>query len=145
MTKEAGLELKKARIAAKLPVFVVAQRCFTSERTVARWEDGESEPSPDDVDRYAEAVGDAALWDRWMRMTFDSYGKRFPEAGENRALTLAILGSRFEIEDVLALQGRVERDAMDGKIDDPELKARYHKEVLEAFTALKNVLERLGD
>ena len=143
MTKEAGLELKKARIAAKLPVFVVAQRCFTSERTVARWEDGESEPSPDDVDRYAEAVGDTALWDRWMRMTYDSYGKRYPEAGENRALTMAILGSRFELEDVLALQGRVERDAMDGKIDDAELKARYRKEVLDAFTALKNVLERL--
>lgn len=143
MTKEAGLELKKARIAAKLPVYAIAQRCFTSERTVSRWEDGEVEPSPDDVDRYAEAVGDPALWDRWMRMTFDSYGRRFPEAGVNRELPLAIMGSRCEMEDVLALQGKVERDAMDGRIDDPELKARYRKEVLEAFAALKNVLERL--
>ena len=143
MTKEAGMELKRARIAAKLPVFVVAQRCFTSERTVARWEDGESEPSPDDVDRYAEAVGDTALWDKWMRMTYDSYGKRYPEAGENRALTMAILNSRFEIDDVLALQSRVERDAMDGKIDDPVLKAQYRKEVTDLFTACKNVLERL--
>ena len=143
MTKEAGLELKKARIAAKMPVYVLAQRCFTSERTVARWEDGEVEPSPDDVDRYAEAVGDKALWDRWMRMTYDSYGRRYPEGAANMALAMAILNSRFQIQDVLDLQAKVERDAVDGRIDDPGLKERYKKEVTEAFTALKDVLEKL--
>ncbi len=142
MSKEAGLELKKARISAKLPVVAVAQRCYTSERTIARWEDGECD-SPDDVDRYAEAVGDPGLWDRWMRLTYDSYGRRFPEEGVNRELALAIVDSRHQMEDVLALTDKVERDAMDGRIDDPELRDRYRKEALEAFTALKNVLERL--
>ena len=142
MTKEAGLELKKARIAAKMPVFVIAQRCYTSERTVARWEDGEVEPSPDDVDRYAEAVGNTALWDRWMRMTFDSYVKRFPSA-QNYELTVAVMRCRYELQDVLDLQGKVERDVIDGKIDDPALKAEYLRQIDEAFDALRNVREKL--
>jgi hypothetical protein len=142
MTKEAGLELKKARIAAKLPVFAIAQ-VLHQRADRGALEEAEVEPSPDDVDRYAEAVGDPQLWDRWMRMSFDSYGKRFPDAGMNRELTLAIVGSGHEMEDVLALQGRVERAAMNGTLDDPRLKEEYRKEVLEAFTALKNVLERL--
>ena len=142
MTKEAGLELKKARIAAKLPVYAIAQRCFTSERTVARWEDGEVGPSPDDVDRYAEAVGDPLLWDRWMRMCFDSYGRRFPFGG-NHELPLAVMKSRHEMKDVMALQERVERDAIDGRIDDPALKAEYKQQVDELIDSLRNVRERL--
>jgi hypothetical protein len=48
------------------------------------------------------------------------------------------------MEDVMNLQGRAERDALDGAIDDPKLKADYAKEIKEAVAALTETLQRLG-
>ena len=54
-------------------------------------------------------------------------------------------GCIFEVmEDVIALQERAGRDALDGAIDDPKLKADYTKEIREAVAALSDTLQRLG-
>lgn len=144
MTREDGFELKKARISAKVTLMVVAERCFTSDRTVARWEDGEVAPSPDDLDRYSEAVGDPHLWHRMMRRLHDSYARHYPEKPVDNELPVSLLRSRYEMEDVLALHAEIERDSIDGKVDDPQLKERYRREANEAIDAIRNSLERLG-
>jgi hypothetical protein len=77
-----------------------------------------------------------------MRMTFDSYVKRFP-AAQNYELTVAVMRCRYEMQDVLDLQSGVERDVIDGKIDDPQLKLDYMQQIDEAIEALRNVRERL--
>lgn len=55
----------------------------------------------------------------------------------------AIMAIKYEMRDVLALQEQVERDSIDGRIDDPELRARYAKELKEASAAIASGLQRL--
>ncbi len=113
-----------------------------SESTLARWENGEIRPDPDDVDRLATAVGDLTLWHRWMLSTYDSYRRRYVESID-QSLSVSIARSKYEMEDVMNIQKPVERDALDGVIDDPRLKASYIKEVREAISALTDTLQRL--
>ena len=114
-----------------------------SESTIGRWENGEVQPEPDDVDRYASAVGDVMLWHRWMLSNYESYRKRYFDAVD-QSLPVSIARSRYEMEDVMRLHDRVERDALDGTINDIDLKNAYAKEIKEAIVALSDTLQRLG-
>jgi len=137
-----NIDLENARVRRKLPRWKLAGLLGVSESTLARWENGEIRPDPDDVDRFATAVGDPTLWHRWMISTYDSYRKRYVNAMD-QSLPVSIARSKYEMADVMALQERVERDALDGTIDDPKLKASYTKEIREAVAALTDTLQRL--
>jgi transcriptional regulator with XRE-family HTH domain len=137
------IDLENARLRQKMPRWKLAGTLGVSESTVARWESGEIRPDPDDVDRFAAAVSDPTLWHRWMISTYDSYRRRYVESVD-QSLPVSIARSKYEMADVMALQERVERDALDGAIDDPKLKADYAKEIREAVAALTDTLQRLG-
>lgn len=136
------IDLENARTRLKMPRWKLAGMLGVSESTLARWENGEIRPDPDDVDRLATAVGDLTLWHRWMLSTYDSYRRRYVESID-QSLSVSIARSKYEMEDVMNIQKPVERDALDGVIDDPRLKASYIKEVREAISALTDTLQRL--
>jgi transcriptional regulator with XRE-family HTH domain len=137
-----NIDLENARSRKKIPRWKLATMLGVSESTIARWENGEVQPEPDDVDRFASAVGDVMLWHRWMLNNYESYRKRYFEAVD-QSLPVSIARSRFEMEDVMRMHDRVERDALDGTIDDIQLKTAYTKEIKDAIAALCDTLQRL--
>jgi len=137
-----NIDLENARSRRKMPRWKLATLLGVSESTVARWENGEVQPEPDDVDRFANAVGDVMLWHRWMLSNYESYRKRYFDTVD-QSLPVSIARSRYEMEDVMRLHDRVERDALDGTIDDLHLKHAYTKEIKEAIVALSDTLQRL--
>ena len=142
MSECTNTDLENTRLRQKIPRWKLAWMLGVSESTIARWESGEIRPDPDDVDRFATAVSDPTLWHRWMLSTYDSYRRRYVNCVD-QSLSTSISRSKYEMEDVIALQGRAERDALDGKIDDPKLKAEYGKEIKEAIAALTDTLQLL--
>jgi len=137
-----NIDLEIARSRKKIPRWKLAAMLGVSESTIARWENGEVQPEPDDVDRFAAAVGDVMLWHRWMLSNYESYRKRYFDAAD-QSLPVSIARSRYEMEDVMRLHDRVERDALDGTIDDIHLKNTYAKEIKEAIAALSDTLQHL--
>jgi transcriptional regulator with XRE-family HTH domain len=135
-------ELKKAREAAHVTQWQAANACGVSEDLIKRWERGDSKPTPEDVDNLCELYGDPTIWHRWMCSNHDSYRKRYI-AVESYSLPAAIMRSRYEIQDVVKMQEAVERDAMTGRIDDPELRTKYRKELEEMVASARDVLDRL--
>jgi hypothetical protein len=77
-----------------------------------------------------------------MLNNYESYRKRYFEAVD-QSLPVSIARSRFEMEDVMRMHDRVERDALDGTIDDIQLKTAYTKEIKDAIAALCDTLQRL--
>lgn len=120
-----------------------AQAVGVSESTIARWESGEASPDPEDVDALEGIYKATGLWHRWMRSHYDSYRKRYPEEAANRDLSLAIVNIRHQMEDVRELQDAAERDAMDGRIDNPQTAARYTKELRELQASVSEALEKM--
>lgn len=144
MAMVTNVDLRKARDEKDLTREQLAALVHVSASTIENWERGISTPSPDDVDNIARALNHPTLWHDWMMSNFTSYARRYQEI-KPYALPSAIMSARHELGDVLALQDQVERDAIDGKIDDPQLKARYKKEVREAIPTLLRALQSLEE
>jgi transcriptional regulator with XRE-family HTH domain len=143
MAEFTNQELRLAREALKIPRWKLAADVNVSESTIERWETGETQPHPDEVDRVAAALGDPTIWHRWMLSNYDSYRKRYINGNNGLELPVALMSVRHELCDVLNLQDKIERDSVDGKIDDQRLKEAYTKEVKEALAALADSLQRL--
>ena len=143
MAECTGKDLQISRTRTKLTQWVVGNECGVSDSTIGRWERDEELPEPDDVDRFASAVGDPALWHRWMLSHYDSYRRRYINGSCDNTLPTLIARLRYETDDVLNLQASAHRDSLDGKIDDPMLKEQYTKEVKEMIAAATDVLQEL--
>ncbi len=137
------IDLKNAREAQKMQRWKLAAAVNVSESTIERWESGETMPQPDDIDRVAEALGDPSIWHRWMLSNYDSYRRRYIDSAANSGLPALMTRYRYETGDVMALHGNAERDALDGKIDDPQLKANLMKELREQIAAGTDLLQEL--
>ena len=144
MATVTNVDLRKARDEKDLTREQLAALVHVSASTIENWERGISTPGPDDVDSIARALNHPTLWHDWMMSNFTSYARRYQEITPY-ALPSAIMSARHELGDVLALQDQVERDAIDGKIDDPQLKARYKKETREAMSALLRAMQAMED
>lgn len=138
-----NLDLKNARMRRKLLPWQIGEQLGVSESTVRRWENGDVEPGPDDIDRFAEAVADPMLWYRWMRSHYDSFRKRSAELA-TMTMPNSIARSKYELEDILPLLEQLHRDALDGRIDNPQLKEKCIQEAKEAYAALGDMLQQLG-
>jgi transcriptional regulator with XRE-family HTH domain len=131
------LDLRKARESRKLTRWQLANKIGVSEDTVERWETGKQSPTPDDVGHVENALDARAelLWARWMYSNVESYRERNarPQVSE---LLAAVVSVKFELADVQNLEESLERDAIDGHIDDEELRAKAMKEIDEAQASL---------
>lgn len=135
-------ELKAAREAAGLYQHQVAYLMHVSEDTISRWERGEAQPSPDQVDELERIYKAPGLWYGWMRYQYKSFRDRYPEDPGNAALALSMVNAKYELADLAAKQEAAIRDALDGKIDNPRAFAEYLKEAKDAHAALGRLLAR---
>lgn len=137
MAEYTHLDLRKARETRKLTRWQLANLIGVSEDTLERWETGKQMPTPDDVGHIEDALDARCelLWARWMYSNVESYRTRNarPQVSE---LLAAVVSVKYELADVQALQDQLERDAIDGHIDDEDLRAKAMKEIDEAQTAL---------
>ncbi len=143
MAEFTNKDLKTARESRKMPRWKLGELMGVSESTIERWESGETQPQPDDVDNIGVALGDDTLWNRWMLSHYDSYRRRYINSNDSNNLLGTLASIKYEMQDVLALQERIERDSIDGKIDDTDLEAKYTKELKEASAAIASGLQRL--
>jgi len=145
MAEFTHLDLRKARETRKIPRWQLATRLGVSEDTLERWETGKQMPTPDDVGRIEDALGARAelFWARWMYSNCESYRERNP-APVISELLAAVVSVRYELADVQALHDQLARDAIDGKIDDPKLRAQAIKEISEARAALSRLQAQIG-
>ena len=103
-------------------------------------ERGDWIPEMADVDMMEEQLRDVGLFRRWARAQYPEIVKYFG-ASDGRELGLlgAVVNTKHQIDDVLKLQDRVERDAVDGQID-PTLRNSYRQELEEAREAIETAL-----
>lgn len=139
------LDLRKGREARKLTRWQLAARLGVSEDTLERWETGKTIPTPDDVSRIEHALNAEGemLWYRWMYSNIESFRERNPPPVVSELLA-AVVSVRYELADVQALHDSLARDAIDGRIDDPKLRAQALKEIGEARAALNRLQAQIG-
>lgn len=140
MSEPAHQILKDARKEAGLTQIQVAALLSVSVEQVKRMERGDWIPEMADVDMMEEQLRDVGLFRRWARAQYPEIVKYFG-ASDSRELRLlgAVVNTKHQIDDVLKLQDRVERDAVDGQID-PTLRNSYRQELEEAREAIETAL-----
>ena len=140
MSEPAHQILKDARKEAGLTQLQVAALLSVSVEQVKRMERGDWIPEMADVDMMEEQLRDVGLFRRWARAQYPEIVKYFG-ASDSRELGLlgAVVNTKHQIDDVLKLQDRVERDAVDGQID-PTLRNSYRQELEEAREAIETAL-----
>lgn len=131
-------DLLAARNAAKLSREEASHELGVSSSTVRDWEDEKirNNPGPDDVWNMEKLYNAPGLWRGWMQSHYDSYRENHPEETVDRSQLAAVVNVRHQLADVLAMSDGMERDAMDGRIDDEQLRRRYLHELEEAEAAL---------
>ena len=136
-------DLRKAREARNLSRWKLGELLGVSESTVERWETGETKPTPEDVDRLGEALSDSLMWHKWMLSNCESYRKRYIGC-EDLALLGSVVRNRYALNGVTEMQDAIERDVMDGRLDDKALGDRYTLAIRAAIAALGDTLARIG-
>lgn len=136
-------DLRKARDARNLSRRKLGELIGASESTVERWEKGESKPTPEDIDRLGEALSDPLMWHKWMLSNYESYRKRYIGC-DDLALLGSVVRNRYTLNGVVEIQEAIERDVMDGRLDDKALGDRYAQAIRAAIAALGDTLARIG-
>lgn len=137
-----NIDIKKRRELLKMTAASLAEMIGRDPTTIYNYESGKCDPDPDTMYQIAEAFGDLSIWYDWMRTKFSSYARLHPEI-EQQSLPGAMMSMFAEIGDLLDFQREAIRDAADGKIDDPQLKAKIEKEATEALGACQRFLNVL--
>lgn len=138
--------LKAARVKAGLTQLQVAAMLSVSVDQVKRMEYGTWIPEMSDVDLLEEQLHEPGLFRRWARAQFPEISKHFGASdGRDYGLLGAIVNTKHQMNDVLALHERVEQDALDGRIDDPILREKYERELQEARQAIDASLQKIKE
>lgn len=135
MLEKGGILLLKARNKAGLTREEVYRATHISESNLARWEKGETSPSLDNLYALALTYHDKTLWPAYLWLTEPSYREYHSLPSDARNMLAGVVSIGKELADVMSLQDRVERDMIDGKIDDPATMAEYIRQVREARDA----------
>lgn len=146
MSDTAQQILKAARVKAGLTQLQVAAMLSVSVDQVKRMEYGTWIPEMSDVDLLEEQLHEPGLFRRWARAQFPEISKHFGASdGRDYGLLGAIVNTKHQMNDVLALHERVEQDALDGRIDDPILREKYEQELQEARQAIDASLQKIKE
>lgn len=138
MQRVSKKDLLAARNHAGLSREEAGHELGVSSSTIRDWEDAGKtvKPGPDDVWNMERLYDAPGLWRGWMQSHYDSYRENHPEETVDRSQLAAVVNVRHQLADVLAMSDGMERDAMDGRIDDEQLRTRYLRELEEAEAAL---------
>lgn len=142
MSEKAGALLKNARKMAGMTRPQVYQVTAISESVLDRWERGETVPDLESLDKLELLYRRPGLWQECLMIYYPSFRRHFPQMIVLETLP-ALVNTRHQLQDVLALSDTMERDAMDGRIDNATLKAKYISECQEARAALTEAITRL--
>lgn len=146
MSDSAQQILKMARQSHHLTQLQVAAMLSVSVDQVKRMEYGTWVPEMSDVDLLEEQLHEPGLFRRWARAQFPEISKHFGASdGRDYGLLGAIVNTKHQMNDVLALHERVEQDALDGRIDDPILREKYERELQEARQAIDASLQKIKE
>lgn len=142
MSEKAGALLKNARKMAGMTRPQVYQVTAISESVLDRWERGETVPDLESLDKLELLYRRPGLWQECLMLYYPSFRRHFPQMIVLETLP-ALVNTRHQLQDVLALSDSMERDAMDGRIDNAAVKAKYISECQEARAALTEAITRL--
>lgn len=146
MADTAQAILKTARQSHHLTQLQVASMLSVSVDQIKRMEYGTWIPEMSDIDLLEEQLPEPGLFRRWARAQFPEITKYFGASDDHDyGLLGSIINTKHQITDVLDLQEKVERDALDGRIDDPILRERYEKELQEARQAIDASLQKINE
>lgn len=107
--------------------------------TVYKIESGKQKANPDVMYQICLALGDVSRWCAWMRTEYPaSYGRIHPGTVKHD-LSGAILSLYAEMGDLQEMQRELMRDAADGTIDSPEIRARLIKEIEELIKSAQQI------
>lgn len=138
--------LKEARMKAGFTQLQVASMLSVSVDQIKRMEYGTWIPEMSDVDILEERLPEPGLFRRWARAQFPEITKYFGASDDrDYGLLGAILNTKHQMTDVLALHEKVERDALDGRIDDLLLREKYESELQEARRAIDASLQKIKE
>ena len=122
MSEKAGALLKNARKMAGMTRPQVYQVTAISESVLDRWERGETVPDLESLDKLELLYRSPGLWQQCLMIYYPSFRRHYPQMVTLDTLP-ALVNNRHQLQDVLALNDAMERDSMDGRIDDQALKA----------------------
>lgn len=135
MLEKGGILLLNSRKKAGLTREEVYRATHISESNLARWESGETSPSMANLYSLALTYHDKALWPAYLWLTEPSYREYHSLPSDARNMLADVVNIGKQLADVMALQDKVERDMIDGSIDDPDTMAEYIKQVRESRDA----------
>lgn len=134
--------IREAREKGRKTQDQAANACGVSATTYKAWEYGDRRPTLNDVDRLGDFFGDCTLWHRWMLATEPTYAKRYTGA-ESLMLPISVMRVRHALADVYDYQEAVERDALDGKLDDQKLSTAYRDCLSAAIAKLAEAVQHM--
>lgn len=136
-------DLKTARESRKIKRWELANELGVSEDTIYRWESGSQRPDPDDIGNIERVLNMPGLWHKWMLSQYDSYREKYTKVPEVGHLTAEVVRMKHEVLDIIPLFDAIERDTLDGKIDDPKLWEAFRKECREAVASIQQLLDKI--
>lgn len=125
MSGNAGDILRTARKAAGMSQTQVYIATRISESNLQRWEAGDSKPNLEDLYKLELLYHEPGLWSRYLLATSPAYAAHHPAAPVIRDNLAQVVGIGKQAEDMRDLQDTVERDLVDGKIDDKQSWTEY--------------------
>lgn len=139
--------LLKARNDAHMTRQEAGNALFVSPDVIKRWEDTGCKVMPTslDVSRMETLYSSPNLWHRWMKATDEVYRDHYPYDIPDYPLLMAIVNARHQQTDLIGLYDLMERDAIDGHVDNRQLLAASLQEAMEAREALDEMIARLKD
>lgn len=144
MSGHGGALLRAARKAAGMSQTQVYVATRISESNLQRWEAGDSKPSMEDLYKLELLYHSPGLWSRYLRATSAAYAAHHPAAGAVQGKLAQVVRAGMQADDMQGMQGRVERDLLDGEIDDPQSWQEYMRQVREVHTATGALMEEDG-
>lgn len=135
MPDTGGELLRAARKAAGMTQTQVYIATRVSESNLQRWEVGESRPNLEDLYKLELLYHAPGLWSRYLLATSPAYAAHHPAAPADRTQLAQVVAIGKEAADLQGLQDTVERDLLDGTVDDAPGWLAYMAEVRAANAA----------
>lgn len=143
MAEFTHIDLRAARESRKMPRWKLAAELGYSEDVIRRWETGEQRPDPDDVGNIERMLKTPGIWHRWMMSHYDSYRERHGDVPCVEHLSIDLSRLRLDMDDVEKLLPYVERDALDGQLDDPQLRKDFRDKALRTAATIQHIADRI--
>lgn len=141
MSDNAGAMLRTARKTAGMSQTQVYLATRISESNLARWESGESKPNMEDLYKLELLYHSPGLWSRYLRASSPAYAAHHPTAEAVQGKLAQVVRAGMQAGDMQSMQVKVQRDLLDGEIDDAQSWQEYMQQVRAVHMATEVLME----